>query len=116
MRPKKTRWVKCSPGDRCFIPRCKRNKKVEGVIVTLDEFEALRLADLEGMHQVDAAKRLRISRPTFSRIIESARKKVADGLVNIKMIKIEGGCCEIIPSKKASKKGDCCKTKIRGER
>jgi uncharacterized protein len=111
MRPKKTRWVKCSSGERCFIPRCKRNKRAEGVIVTLDEFEALRLADLEGMRQVDAAKLLRISRPTFSRIIESARKKVADGLVNIKMIKIEGGCCEIIPPKKTSKKAPAIKQK-----
>ncbi len=111
MRPKKTRWVRCSPGERCFIPRCKVNNKVEGVIVTLDEFEAIRLADLEGLRQEDAAKRLRISRPTFSRIVESARKKIADGLFNIKMIKIEGGCCEIIPPKKTSKKAIAVKRK-----
>lgn len=97
MRPKKTRWVECSPGERCFVPRCRIGKKAEGVIVTLDEFEAIRLADLEGMRQADAARRLKISRPTFARIIESARKKVADGLVNIKKIKIEGGCCQVIP-------------------
>lgn len=63
--------------------------------ITLDEFEALRLADLKGMHQEEAAKLLKVSRPTFSRIIESARKKVADGLVNLKYIKVEGGCCTI---------------------
>ncbi len=72
---------------------CKKGKRVEGVILTLDELEAMRLADLKGMHQEDAAKRLKISRPTFSRIVESARRKVADGLVNIKCIKVEGGCC-----------------------
>ena len=96
MRPKKTRWVKCEPGERCFKPLCKPLNKLEGVYLTLDEFEAIRLADLKELKQVDAAKRMRISRPTFSRIAASARKKVADGLVNIKAIRIEGGCCKIV--------------------
>ena len=95
MRPKKTRWVKCVPGERCFKPLCRPLNKVHGVYLTLDEFEAIRLADLEGLKQEDAAKRLKISRPTFSRIISSARGKVGDALVNIKAIRIEGGCCRI---------------------
>ncbi len=95
MRPKKTRSISCMPGERCFKPLCKPLNKVESVFLTLDEFEALRLADLEEMKQVDAAKMLNISRPTFSRIVGSARKKIADGLVNIKAIRIEGGCCKI---------------------
>jgi predicted DNA-binding protein (UPF0251 family) len=95
MRPKKTRWIKCLPGERCFRPICKPLNKVECVCLSLDEFEALRLADLGGLKQVDAAKRLKISRPTFSRIVSSARNKIADGLVNIKAIRIEGGCCKI---------------------
>lgn len=96
MRPKKTRWISCLPGERCFKPLCKPLNKVNGVYLTLDEFEAVRLADLKGLKQVDAAKRLNISRPTFSRIISSARNKIADGLVNIKAIRIEGGCCKIV--------------------
>jgi uncharacterized protein len=96
MRPKKTRWVRCLPGEICFKPACKSLSKLEGVCLTLDEFEAVRLADLEGLKQVEAAKRLKISRPTFSRIISSARHKIADGLVNIKAVRIEGGCCKII--------------------
>ena len=95
MRPKKTRWIKCVPAERCFKPLCKPLSKLENVYLTLDEFEAVRLADFEGLKQVDAAKRLKISRPTFSRIISSAHKKIADGLVNIKAIRIEGGCCQI---------------------
>jgi len=95
MRPKKTRWVACYPGERCFKPRCKRGKKIAGVSVLLDEFEAIRLADLEGMRQEDAAKHLKVSRPTFSRIVASGRQKIADALVNLKAIKIEGGCCTI---------------------
>ncbi|MCK9573344.1 MAG: DUF134 domain-containing protein [Candidatus Omnitrophica bacterium] len=95
MRPKKTRWVNCAPGERCFKPICKPLNRLACVCLTLDEFEAVRLADLEGLKQIDAAKKLKISRPTFSRIISSARNKIADGLVNIKAIKIEGGCCKI---------------------
>jgi predicted DNA-binding protein (UPF0251 family) len=93
MRPKKTRFVECSPGERCFKPLCKKGRRIEGVAITLDELEAMRLADLRGMRQADAAKLMGISRPTFSRIIESGRRKTADGLVNIQCIKVEGGCC-----------------------
>ena len=95
MRPKKTRWIKCIPGERCFKPLCKPLNKLETVFLTLDEFEAVRLACLENLKQVDASKRLKISRPTFSRILTSAQNKIADGLVNIKAIRIEGGCCKI---------------------
>ncbi|MBP7216908.1 MAG: DUF134 domain-containing protein [Candidatus Omnitrophica bacterium] len=95
MRPKKTRWINCVPGERCFKPLCKPLSASETVYVTLDEFEAVRLACLEGLEQVDAAKLMRISRPTFSRMLTSAQKKIADGLVNIKAIRIEGGCCKI---------------------
>jgi len=99
VRPKKTRWIKCVPGERCFKPLCKPLDKVEVVSLTLDEFETVRLACLEGLKQVDAAKLMKISRPTFSRILTSAQRKIADGLVNIKAIRIEGGCCEIIKKK-----------------
>ncbi len=95
MRPKKTRWVKCEPGERCFKPRCKPLNRLQGVRLSLDEFEAIRLADLEKMKQIDASRLMHVSRPTFSRIVASARKKVADCLVNIKVIRIEGGCCKI---------------------
>lgn len=95
MRPKKTRWVKCEPGERCFRPKCKPLNKLEGVYLTLDEFEAIRLADWEKLEQLQAARKMHVSRPTFSRILSSARNKIADGLVNIKAIKIEGGCCKI---------------------
>jgi len=100
MRPKKTRWIKCSPRERCFKPLCKTLSKAEEVRLSLDEFEAIRLACLEGLKQVEAAKKMRISRPTFSRIITSAHQRIADALVNIKSIKIEGGCCKILNKKK----------------
>jgi len=69
---------------------------MEGVIVGLDEFEALRLSDLEGLTQEEVAKEMKVHRSTISRILESAHRKVADALVNIKALKIEGGCCKVI--------------------
>ena len=95
MRPKKTRWVKCMPRERCFKPLCKSLSKSESIYLSLDEFEAMRLSCLEELHQVDAAKKMKVSRPTFTRIETSAHKKIADALVNIKVIRIEGGCCKI---------------------
>ncbi|HTY44452.1 MAG TPA: DUF134 domain-containing protein [Patescibacteria group bacterium] len=101
MRPKKTRWVKCLPGERCFRPKCSPVSKLDGVYLSIDEFEAVRLACLEGMKQEDAAKLMKVSRPTFSRIITSAHKKIADALVNIKAIKIEGGCCKVLKKRRS---------------
>ena len=69
------------------IPQC----ELEEVVLTLDELEALRLADLEKNYQEEAAKRMGISRQTFGNIIESARRKTADVLVNGKTLRIEGG-------------------------
>ncbi|MDD3087458.1 MAG: DUF134 domain-containing protein [Candidatus Omnitrophica bacterium] len=100
MRPKKVRWIKCTPRERCFKPLCKPLSKLENVYLTLDEFEAVRLYSLEGLEHTQAAKKLKISRPTFSRILSSAHKKIADGLVNIKAIRIEGGCCQVIRRRK----------------
>ncbi|MDA8425597.1 MAG: DUF134 domain-containing protein, partial [Treponema sp.] len=61
------------------------------VILSLDEAEALRLADLEGLYQQAAAQRMGVSRQTFGRIVESARRKTADALLNGKSLRIEGG-------------------------
>jgi predicted DNA-binding protein (UPF0251 family)/predicted Fe-Mo cluster-binding NifX family protein len=67
------------------------SRELESVILGLDEAEALRLADLEGLYHEAAARSMRVSRPTFGRIIESARRKVADAILNGKALRIEGG-------------------------
>ena len=59
--------------------------------MTLDEFEALRLADLEGQYQEQAAERMGVSRSTFGRILDSAHHKVAEVLIEGKALRIEGG-------------------------
>ena len=94
MRPKKTRWIKCDPGERCFRPRCRPKGKLQGVILSLDEFEALRLYDLLNFDQNATALKMKVHRSTVSRILTSARSKISDALVNLKAIKVEGGCCK----------------------
>jgi len=69
------------------VPAC----ALEQVTLTLDEVEALRLADLNGLYQEQAAKQMKISRPTFARIVEEARRKVADALIHGKALRLEGG-------------------------
>lgn len=62
---------------------------LEQIGLGLDELEALRLADLEGLYQEEAAARMNVSRPTFGRIISEARRKVADAIINGKVLVIE---------------------------
>jgi len=90
-RPKCCRQIGVMPGKTCFHPEGAKPSSFEEVHLTLDEYEAIRLADLEGLYQEQAASRMNISRQTFGRIIEAARRKVADVLVNGKILKIEGG-------------------------
>lgn len=97
MRPKKTRWVKCDPSERCFLPQGKSvGDNCCEIGLTLDEFEAVRLLDYKKLSQIETAKMMRVHRSTVSRIISSARQKIAQALVEVKSLKIEGGCCKVI--------------------
>jgi predicted DNA-binding protein (UPF0251 family) len=64
---------------------------LEEVALNVDELEALRLADLEGLYQDEAAARMEVSRPTFARIVEASRRKVAEALVHGRALRIGGG-------------------------
>jgi len=90
-RPKCCRQIGAMPGKTCFQPEGAASSSFDEVLLTLDEYEAIRLADLEGLYQEQAASRMNISRQTFGRIIEAAHRKVADVLVNGKVLRIEGG-------------------------
>lgn len=94
-RPFCPRWIGHVPGATYFKPAGVPLRMLEEVTLTLDELEALRLADLEGLYQEQAAERMKISRPTFARVIESARRKVADALTRGKALRLEGGA--VIP-------------------
>ncbi len=95
-RPCRPRRVCCCPDAVYFKPRGIPVSALEEIILTLDELEAVRLADMEGMYQEKAAEKMNISRQTFGNIIISARKKIAEALVKGKALKIEGGKVEVM--------------------
>jgi predicted DNA-binding protein (UPF0251 family) len=90
-RPVKYRRVTQVPQITYFKPRGIPLAALEEIILTVDELEALRLADLNAQSHQQAAEKMKISRATFGRIIEKARRKVVDAIVNGKAILIEGG-------------------------
>lgn len=91
-RPKKCRKVGFIPCNDAFYPHV---ESVEEVMLSLEEVEALRLADLNSMEQDACAGSMEISRGTFQRIIKVARQKVADAVINGKVIRIDGGIYKI---------------------
>ncbi len=99
-RPRLCRRVGGVPGSNYFKPRGIPLSSLEEVVLTVDELEAIRLADLGGLYQEQAAEKMNVSRPTFGRIIASAHKKVAEALVAGKALKIEGGEFELASMRK----------------
>ena len=89
-RPKKYRLIKVDPKISQFSPRGKPGRPDEADL-NMDGFEAVRLADLVGLSQKEAAKSMRVSQQTFSRILRKAHRIIAEALVNGKIIRIQGG-------------------------
>lgn len=87
-RPRKYRRVCCNPAAFYFKPRGIPIYQLEEILLDHDELESLRLADFLALSHEKAAKEMKISRATFGRIIESARKKITDGLLHGKAIRI----------------------------
>jgi predicted DNA-binding protein (UPF0251 family)/predicted Fe-Mo cluster-binding NifX family protein len=95
-RPKKCCRIAFMPGVNYFKPAGIPIRFLEEVRLSYEETEAIRLKDIEGLDQSGCAERMNVSRPTAQRIIESARKKIADALLNGKAIRIEGGNYEMV--------------------
>ena len=89
-RPPCCRRIDGKPVAFAFKPTGTPACELEEVVLALDEFEAIRLADYNGLYQEQAAEKMAVSRPTFGRIIEAAHKKIAEALVLGKLLKIEG--------------------------
>lgn len=88
-RPKKCRCTCCTVESNYFKPRGVALSDLDEVNLNMDEVEALRLADYEGLYQEDAARSMNISRATFGRIVEAAHRKIADAILHGKAVKIE---------------------------
>ena len=94
-RPPKSRTVEFVPEVTYFKPAGIPLRVLEEVRLSVEEAEAIRLKDLQGLEQEECAGKMNISRPTFQRVLKSAREKVADSLLNGKAIRIEGGNFEL---------------------
>jgi predicted DNA-binding protein (UPF0251 family) len=96
VRPQKNRIVAFNPSISYFKPRGIPMIELEEVQLTVDEREAIRLADLLGMSHEEAGRRMGVSRATFGRIVQNARRAVADALINGKAINVAGGNYTIV--------------------
>ena len=94
-RPRRLRRIFSNPRITHFKPAGVILRNIEDSILTRDELEAIRLIDFEKVEQGKAAKKMKVSQPTLSRILKSAREKLADAVVNGKAIKIQGGDFEM---------------------
>lgn len=108
-RPRKCRRVCCLPRVCEFGPSCAETR-AETVSMSVEEYEVIRLMDLEGLSQEESAQRMEVARSTVQRIYDEARRKIADSIVNGKRLKIHGGnyrlCEESNPPCRCA--GACC--------
>lgn len=93
-RPKKTRLIEKAPRILQFSPRGKPGRPDEAAL-TIDQLEAIRLVDFQGLKQSKAAGHMGLSRQTIGRIIKEARRGIADALINGKIIRISGGMIKL---------------------
>lgn len=97
-RPRKNRRLFKDPVERFYKPQGVRMRNLSVSILSHDGLEALRLADAENLSQEEAAERMNVSRPTFSRLVNEARHIVAIALTKGQALKIEGGNFHIEPT------------------
>ena len=90
-RPCKWRTVAAIPSATYFKPAGIPLRLLSEVRLAVEEMEAIRLKDLEGLEQEECAQRMSISRPTFHRVLKAARRKIADAFMNGRAIRVEGG-------------------------
>lgn len=107
-RPRKRRRVCGLPQVNKFGPINKLNFEDESIIMTVEEYETIRLVDLEGLNQEQCANTMGVARSTVQRIYNNARRKLADSLVNGKILKIEGGDYKLCRDFKDKKDCDEC--------
>ncbi|MBP2638427.1 MAG: hypothetical protein H6Q72_4334 [Firmicutes bacterium] len=94
-RPRKERRIELLPTVTNFKPAGVPMRNLDEIVLALEEMEAMRLFDMEGLDQGESAEKMGISRPTFHRLITRAHRKVATALWQGKALTIEGGSYRI---------------------
>ncbi len=113
-RRPKCRWVEALPGETHFKPTGRRLRDLEEVTLTVDELEALRLKDLEGLSQHQCAERMNVSQSTFQRLLTGARFSLTTAIVAGKALRIDGGNFSVLPEREQC--GVCGRQRGRGRR
>lgn len=90
-RPPKRRRVAHIPEIKFFKPAGIPKRHLKEVALNIEEVEAIRLKDREGLTQAEAAQKMEVSRPTFQRILVSAREKISEALIEGKALRFKGG-------------------------
>ena len=106
-RPVQPRTIEFVPRVTFFKPAGIPRVELEEVALTLDELEAVRLADLNGLYQEQAAPKMAVSRSAYARILESARRKIADALIHGKSLRFGGGPVRPSPGRAGVCPRDC---------
>ena len=91
VRPRRTRRISFQPNVTYFKPAGIPMTNLKETVLSFDELEAIRLMDSEGLEQTQAAKKMKISQSTLSRLLREGRKKLADAIIQGNAIKIQGG-------------------------
>lgn len=91
VRPRIPRNINFEPSTTYFKPAGIPLRVLEEVVLSFEEVESLRLKEVEGLSQTASAKKMKISQPTFFRILSTARKKTAEAMIKGKAIKIQKG-------------------------
>jgi predicted DNA-binding protein (UPF0251 family) len=90
-RPKIPRFLQFKPDVYYFKPRGIPLRELEEVVLEHDELEALKLHEVDNLEQIQASEKMKISQPTFARILDRAHKKIAEAIIKGKAIRIETG-------------------------
>lgn len=113
-RPRKWRKVCSLPDSDRFGPLNAKIEQYDSVIMTVDEYETIRLIDLEGFTQEECAKQMNIARTTVQGMYTYARLKLAESLVNGKVLRIQGGDYKLCDSSDKSCFGEGCRRHQQG--
>ena len=114
-RPRKWRNVCCLPESNLFGPLNGLNPDNGIVTMTVEEYETIRLIDLDGLTQEECSERMNVARTTVQKIYGDARKKLAESLVKGSILKIEGGDYKLCDSAEPMHGCGRCKRRIFGQ-
>lgn len=117
-RPVKRRNVCLLPENNKFGPMNKKGSKDDIIIMSVEEYETIRLIDMERLTQEESAQSMGVARSTVQRIYDEARKKLADALINGKTLKIRGGdyrLCDREDGQRNCGKIGCCRRNQKGK-